>query len=124
MSGAEQHSPIRANRRDCEAARLPPQPAPRRDLNPLHAVVFLPPGTPAAALWTDACGEYIQHRGYRLAAVCSAWADVVRLVFDGTADVVVVGRRDHLPRDRRPRVEVVTEASANSDQRRRPRRRR
>lgn len=87
--------------------RKPPQR--RRELKPLDAVVFLPPGTPAAGLWTDACGEYVQRRGYRLAAVCSKWGDAMRMIFDGLADVVVVGRRDHLPKDRTPRVDVVVE---------------
>lgn len=95
----------------------------RRDLRPLAAVVFRPPG-PGSGVWTDACGEYIERRGYRLAAVCSVWRDVVRLVFDGLADVVVVGRRDHLPRNRRPRVEVITEAQSTADRHRRPQRRR
>lgn len=127
MSAAEQHSPIRANRRDCghrpDAARVPPQPAGRRDLKPLRAVVFLPPGTPGAGIWRDACAEYVELRGYRLAAVCSAWADAITMVFDGEADVVVVGRRDHLPRDRTPRVDVVAEEPrATAPGRRRPRR--
>lgn len=88
---------------------VPRPPRERRELRPLRAVVFLPTGTPAVTQWTDACGEYIQRRGYRLAAVCSAWRDAIRLIFDDEADVVVVGRRDHLPRDRTPRVDVVVE---------------
>lgn len=99
------------------------EPTTRRELKPLQAVVFLPPGTPAAGQWTDACGEYVERRGYRLAAVCSAWADAIRMVINGLADVIVVGRRDHLPRDRKPRVEIVTEETADAPPtRRRPRR--
>jgi len=104
---------------------VPPLPTPRerRELRPLRAVVFLPPGTPAAARWTDACSEYIQRRGYRLAAVVSAWKDVVHLLFGDEADVVVVGRRDQLPPDRTPRLDVVVEEKPDSPPaRRRPKR--
>lgn len=96
----------------------------RRELRPLRAVVFLPPGTPAAARWTDACGEYIQRCGYQLAAVCGTWKDAIRLIFDDQADVVVVGRRDQLPPDRTPRLEAVTDATPAGENHRRPQRRR
>lgn len=105
--------------------RLLPSPKPkdRRDLQPTQAIVYVPPGIRSAGVWTDTCGEYVQRRGYRLAAVCSVWADVIRLLFGGKADVVVVGRRDHLPRDRKPRVEVVSEERADTTPtKRRPRR--
>lgn len=149
MSAAEPYPSTRANnttRHECAATvqaaeflgrqeqtiRIPADRAPsgprrapaRRDLRPLGAVVFLPPGVPGAGLWTDACGEYIERRGYRLAAVCGAWGDAVRMVLAGEAEVVVVGRRDHLPADRKPRVEVVTEAASTAENRRRPRRQR
>lgn len=114
-----------------DTARIPhlqlvPSPGPtgRREIGPLHAIVFVPPGTGSAGVWTDACGEYVQRRGYHLAAVCSAWADAIRMVINGVADVIVVGRRDHLPRDRKPRVEVVTEAAKTGEEHRRPQRRR
>lgn len=100
-----------------------PPPLPRRDLKPLAAVVLVPPGIQGSGLWTDACAEHVQKRGYRLAAVCSAWADAMRMIFDGIADVIVVGRRDHLPRDRTPRVDVITEANQAGESRRRPQRR-
>jgi hypothetical protein len=104
---------------------VPPTPSPRerRELQPLRAVVFMPPGTPAAARWTDACSDYIQRRGYRLAAVVGAWRDVIQLVFGDEADVVVVGRRDQLPPDRIPRVDVVVEEDrGEAPNRRRPKR--
>ncbi len=102
---------------------VPPPPQERRELRPLRAVVFLPPGTPGAGRWTDACAEYIQRQGFRLAAVCGSWRDAVRLIFDGEAEVVVVGRRDQLPRDRTPRLDVVVEERPDAPPaRRRPRR--
>lgn len=103
---------------------LPPaiEPA-RRDLRPLGAVVFMPPGTPGR--WIDACAEHIAARGYHLAAVCTAWRDAVGLLMSGIAQVVVVGRRDHVPPDVTPRLEVVAESRPEAaENRRRPARRR
>lgn len=99
-------------------------PSRNRERRPPSAVVFLPHGTPSAGRWTDTCGEYIQRRGYRLAAFATVWADVVRMVLTGAADVVVVGRRDHLPPDRTPRVEIITDSAPAADRQRRPQRRR
>lgn len=122
MPTADPCAPGRANPDRQECGYRVERPA-RRDMKPLLAVVFLPPGTPGAGLWTDACGEYIERRGYRLAAVCGAWADAIRMVLGGEADVVVVGRRDHLPRDRTPRVDVVAEEKPTAPaNRRRPKR--
>jgi hypothetical protein len=102
----------------------PPAPPVRRELGVLRAVLFLPAGVSSAAQWTNACGAYIQRRGYRLAAVCAAWRDAVRLITTGAADVIVVGRRDHLDPDRTPRLDIVTEQGDPKPADRRPRRRR
>ena len=99
------------------------RPAQRRDLRPTPAIVFLPTGLPAAAQWRDACGEYCARKGYKIAGIVRDWADLLRLVVAGEADVVVVGRRDHLSRTRTPRLEVVTEEGAElPSAQRRPRR--
>lgn len=106
--------------------RLIPQPGQRnrRELRPLSAIVFIPPGTPASAQWRDTCGDYCQRKGYRLAGIVAQWDDVIQLITDGEADVVIVGRRDHLARDRSPRLEIVTEEGAElPTAQRRPQRR-
>lgn len=95
----------------------------RRELHPLDAVIYLPTGLVAAATWRDACAEYCQRRHYRIVAVVAEWADLIRMLGDGEADVAVIGRRDHLPRDRTPRIDVVVEQGPDDDLTlRRPRR--
>ena len=78
-------------------------------MQPLEAVIYLPAGLAASGTWRDACAEYCQRRRYQIVAIVSDWTDVIALLLDGRADVAVVGRRDHLPRDRKPRVDVVVE---------------
>jgi len=97
------------------ATAVTPQSARRRDLHPLDAIIYLPSGLQAAATWRDACAEYCQRRRYRVVAVVTAWADMVRMLVEGKADVGVVGRRDHLPRDRKPRLDIVVEQGPTDD---------
>jgi len=67
--------------------------------------------------WTEACRRYCAEQGYNLAAVVlvepgddgARWAQVHAMADRGELDVLVVARRDQLPRRRRPRVEVVAE---------------
>lgn len=87
----------------------------RRELHPLDAIIFLPSGLPASAKWRDACAEYCMRRKYRVVGVVSGYADLIRMLVDGKADVGVVGRRDHLPRDRTPRLDVVVEQGQDVD---------
>lgn len=81
----------------------------RRNLRPQTAIIYLPTGLAARATWQDACAEYCQRRRYLIRAVVADWNDVVTMLIEGEADVAVVGRRDHLPRERTPRLDVVTE---------------
>lgn len=104
-------------------AITPPGAGRRRNLHPLDAVIYLPTGLAASARWRDACAEYCQRRRYRIVAVVSEWRDLARMIVEGQAAVAVVGRRDHLPRDRTPRLDVVTEQGQGDDPTtRRPRR--
>lgn len=75
----------------------------------LNAVLFVPCAGPAAARWLKVCGEFADRKGYKVVSIVKAWDDVVRMVHAGQATIVVVGRRDHLPENRMPRMEVVTE---------------
>lgn len=81
----------------------------RRDLAPLNAVIYLPPGLAAVATWQDTCAQYCARRRYQLAGFVTEWTDLTYLLLHGEADVAVVGRRDHLPRNRTPRIDVVVE---------------
>lgn len=95
----------------------------RRDLSPIEAIIYLPPGLPASGTWRDACAEFCQRKRYHIAAVVTDWMDVIGMLMAGEADVAVVGRRDHLPNDRKPRIDVVVEEKLDlPPTQRRPRR--
>lgn len=95
----------------------------RRDMRPPSAIIYLPPGLSASGTWRDACAEYCQRRRYHIAAVVTDWTDVVQMLVEGEADVAVVGARDHLPRERTPRIDVVVEEKLDlPPTQRRPRR--
>lgn len=87
----------------------------------IHAILFIPGGNCA---WMDTCAQYTARHGYQVIAVVSAWADAMRLARLHSA-VVVAGRREHLPADRLPRLEIVVEEGdtpTNLPMRHRPRR--
>lgn len=88
------------------------------------AIIFVPPG-PAARPWLTICAAYCARKGYKVMAVVSNWDDVQRMLRDDGIEVVVVGRREHLPPDREQRIECVSEQGQEtlSATRRRPRRR-
>lgn len=73
-----------------------------------NAVLFVPTGH-GADRWLTVCAEYAARYRYMVTAVASDWDDVLTMLRDGEATVVVVARRDHLPPLRTPRLEVVTE---------------
>lgn len=90
----------------------------------LKTVVFIPDSE--TQRWLTVCAQYCAVRHYQVVAVVSAWVDAVRMVVDGRATVLVAGRRDHLPPDRSPRLEIVveqTEPTPVRPSRRRPVRR-
>jgi hypothetical protein len=72
------------------------------------SILFIPSG-PGARRWREICAGYCARKKYRIVAIVSVWSDVVTMTRSGRAGVVVVGDRRHLPRDRVPRIEVVTE---------------
>ena len=76
--------------------------------NLIAAIVFIPTG-PSGSRWLTACTEYAVMRGYTIIAVVTVWADVLKVLRAGEATIVVVGQREHLPPEREPRLEVVTE---------------
>lgn len=77
-----------------------------------RAVIFVPALDPAHVKWVLLCGEYCSKRGYLVIAIVGVWADTLILVLEKAADIVVTARRDHLPPDRLPRLDVVAEACA------------
>lgn len=90
----------------------------------LDAIIFVPPD-PASRPWLVICAQYCVRCGYHVVAVVSDWEDVVRMLKDDGIDIVVVGRREHLPPDRTPRLEIITEQSPDDPpEDRRPSRRR
>ena len=73
-----------------------------------RAVMICPFG-PDRGLWLDECLEYCKVNDYEAASVAGAWADACAALASGEADIVVVARPEHLPADRQPRVEIVSE---------------
>lgn len=89
----------------------------------LRSIVLLPADL-TAQRWLMVCAEYCALRSYEVVAVVSTWRDAWKLVHQGRATVLVIGRRDHLPPGFEPRLEVVTEQTTpTAPGRRRPQRR-
>jgi hypothetical protein len=77
----------------------------------IRAVLFIPPD---AHRWLESCAQYAARHGYEVIAIVAAWADADHMAHQHDA-VVVTGRRDHVPADRLPRLEVVLEESSLPD---------
>lgn len=89
------------------------------------ALIFVPPD-PAARPWLTICAQYCARKKYTVKAVVSDWDDVIRLLREDGVEIVVVGRREHLPPQRAPRIECVTDQRSETLQpttQRRPQRR-
>ena len=82
----------------------------------ISAVVFVPIG-PDFDRWFGICAEYCERHRYRITAVATVWDDVLTVLRGDEAQIAVVARRDHLPADRKHRLEVVTEASTTPAER-------
>lgn len=83
----------------------------------LNAIIFVPPDS-ASRPWLVIDAQYSDRKDYRVVAVASDWGAVWRMLADGDAQVVVIGRREHAPW-----LEVVTDQpSADPPDTRRPRR--
>jgi len=81
-----------------------------------RTIIYVP-DTADTDRWYRLALDYCERRRYEVVSVVTersdggCWADVVEMLRVGEAEVVVVGRRDHLPAQRRPRVEVIAEAT-------------
>lgn len=77
----------------------------------LRAIIYVSPEDQQK--WDAACVEYCSRRGYRVVARVvdgpGRWDEVVNMLKAGEAELVVVASSMHLPPDRMPRIESVTE---------------
>ncbi len=72
-----------------------------------RAVIFVP-----AEDWRPhavQCLEHIERREYEFCGIVRDWAAIERMRDEGAVDVVVVATREHLPPDRIPRTEAVSD---------------
>lgn len=57
------------------------------------------------------CTLYCEERGYEIAGVVmDDWGAVQQMLGDGQASVALVSTEEHLPAQRKPRIEVVANA--------------
>jgi hypothetical protein len=109
---------------DTTPVRVAPAAPVRQPRLAATAGLFVPHGADFAR-WRDTCAAHAHNRGYAIVAIATTWDAAQAMLTAGEAVVAVVGRRDHLPADRLPRLEVVNEQPASLDpRRRRPVRRR
>jgi len=82
-----------------------------------RAVIFVPTGI-SAARWWDVCTEYCSRNGYEIALVASDWRAASLLWCEGSVDVIVVARLDHVHH-----LQIVSEETDEATRRplRRPR---
>jgi hypothetical protein len=78
----------------------------------LRAIIYCP-SSASTARCLRRCRQYCTEAGYSLVAEVDdgtgGWRYVMVLVARGMADIIVVDDRTHLPPDRTPRLEVVSE---------------
>lgn len=91
----------------------------------MRAIIWVPSGNDAER-WKRVCVDYCERRGYDIVSVIyvqsdglAEWRQLAAMADE--YEVLVVGRQDHLPAQRSPRVEVVADAG-QPPWRRRPRR--
>lgn len=86
-------------------------------------IIFVPPEV--LDPWVKICAIHCARADHNIRAVVSNWEDVVRVLKDDDdIEIVVVGTREHLPPDRRWRIEAVIEPTpTDPPERRRPMRR-
>lgn len=77
-----------------------------------EALIFIPYHNDYARYWMVACWSYCMRHDYKPIAIVHDWADVVTYIMAGHLPVIVSARRDHLPCDRLPRFEAVSEEPA------------
>ena len=76
-----------------------------------RAIIFGPPED--RERWEAECLAYCERQRYVVVSLIiggdEKWPAVRDALMTGVADVVVVASKDHLPSDRSPRIESVTE---------------
>jgi hypothetical protein len=95
----------------------------------IRAVIYVP-DTSETDRWYRTALEYCEAHRYEVVGVVTercagdCWVDVIEMLRTGEANIAVIGRRDHLPAQRSPRIEVIAEATtprAPTTRHRRPR---
>lgn len=71
-----------------------------------RAIIFVPPGSEFTR-WSNICAAYCLNRDYVVVAIATTWEAAMKCLMLGEATVAVVGKPDHLPPDRLPRMELV-----------------
>lgn len=61
----------------------------------ITAVVYVPPDLPRDGHWADLGEQYIARRGYTFIDVYRTKADIMQVLRNGTATLVVFARRSH-----------------------------
>ncbi|PWU56283.1 hypothetical protein DLJ47_06690 [Micromonospora sp. S4605] len=77
-----------------------------------QAVVFVPAaisGPADFAAVAAPCLERVEACGYELVGVVRSWENAQAMLADGRAHVLIVAAMSHLPADRRPRIETVSD---------------
>lgn len=72
-----------------------------------NSVLFVP--SLQSFQWLNPCADYSYRHGYEVEGVVSVWDDILNLILDGWRGVAVAGDRSHVPADRLPRWEFVSE---------------
>jgi hypothetical protein len=75
---------------------------------PQRAVIFIPDAGAIDA--ADRCSDLGEaHHLQVVGVIVGDWAAVLAMLRDGTVTVVIADRRDDLPADREPRIEIVAD---------------
>lgn len=88
-------------------------PDPSGGLRVLRCIIFIPSG-PEFARWSQICAAYCLNHHYVVVAVTQVWSTAVEMMASGQVAVAVIAKRDHLPPERLPRLEVVAEEQADT----------
>lgn len=84
----------------------------------LQAVIFVPDVHATAA--TDRCLDHCHASGYTVFGVVAGdWDAVAQILYDGTAQVLVLDSHHDMPVDALPRFEIVADAILESPTQRR-----
>jgi hypothetical protein len=59
--------------------------------------------------WMTMCVDYCRQQGYETVGVTEDWQGARRMLDAHEAEVIVVAKREHLPKSSGPRLEVIAE---------------